>query len=413
MNKTNKKQKKIATAVIRTLMVVGLALASILSMAQSDPGQTPQTPEATPTTQNPSMLESIGDFFKKLKPDSPAQAQLEPGGKPIDAANPDSASPRALKLIDIDKWSSQANTVLDPECKVMAQPFSIDDNAASLALFATKLKAQEVLSKVLGQPTVVFDIKSAVKMAARSLNWMPMTLEVELGNRLLKNEEFLEENKNPDVRRTYMEARAVLAEIVKDLPEEVPYNFQIYVRPTSYGNASALPSGIILVDRDLFKKGANPDHARFVIAHEVAHILQRHQTRMYQARLADGIDSIENFRKLIGGANSSNPNMMLAQASLLKKLFVSFTEDQELQADSCAVRLMSKRYPDPRVLDRKLDEVSQKFGPIVAEQIDGPANTGLAEVAKYLGDGVFERHPNSDKRRGNLKRISLLTTATK
>lgn len=362
----------------------------------------------TQTAQSlPSLLGSVGSFFNKLKDSTPLEPSANAAEKPADAVDSTEApEPRALKIVDIEKLSSVANVVLDPTCKVMVQPFGVEDNAASLALYAGKLKGGEFLKKALGQSTTSMDIQKTVKLAAISLNWLPMSLEVELGRKLLAGEEFLDENKNGDIRRSYAEARSMLADILKDVGEATPYNFQIYVRPTSYGNASALPGGIILVDRDLFKKGSNPDHARFVMAHEVAHILQRHQTRIYQARLADGIDSIAGLSKLMLAASNNNLNMLLGQAASLKKLYVSFTEAQELQADSCAVRLMAKQYPSPSLLDAKLEVISQKFGADEPTQTNGPESQDILGHMKFIGDGVFERHPNSGRRRDNLRHAS-------
>ena len=73
------------------------------------------------------------------------------------------------------------------------------------------------------------------------------------------------------------------------------------------------------------------------MSHEVAHVLQRHETRAYQAKLADGVDSLEGLQKLMSSASLTNPTSLLAHASSLKKLLVNFSETQEMQADSCAL----------------------------------------------------------------------------
>ncbi|MDC8784385.1 M48 family metalloprotease [Roseateles koreensis] len=402
------------------IAVALLGIVPAYAIAQAQTLGTQETPEAAsaPSTAasspGESVLGAIGSFFNRFKP-GPADAKApDTAASAAEPSERNAEKPRneGFNIIDIESWSRTSDVVLDPQCKTMVQPFGIGDNAASLAVLAAKLKLSAFLEQLQGQNKKPMAINDIVKLAARHLNWLPMEAELALGQQMLNDGDVLDENKNKDSQRTYAEARAMLADIVKDLPKPLPYDFQVKVLTKSYGNASALPGGIVQVDRDLFKKGADRDFAYFVMAHEVAHVLQRHETRVYQARLADGIDSIDGLRKLMSNAATHNPATLVAYASSLKRLFVNFTEAQELQADSCAIRLTAQRYPDKKVWAATLKKIETRLGPITPETPEGPQGNTLIDHLKYVGDGIMERHPNTGKRRGNMELTFNITTLT-
>ena len=399
----------------RLLCGAALLLMPFTPVLSQETPETSAPPASAPAENGNAVGNAIGSFFNRLKAavkeDKPASAEAASSADNVKVGKSD-----GFNIVDIDSWSKTSDVVLDPQCKTLIQPFGLGDNMASLAVLATKLKLNNFLGKLQGNAMPPMSVKDIVKLAARQLNWLPMEAELLLGQQMLGDTEILEEDKNKDTRRVYAEARSVLADIVQFLPTPLPYDFQIRVLTKSNGNAAALPGGIILVDRDLFKKGADRDFAYFVIAHEVSHVLQRHETRVYQARLADGIDSLDGLRNLLSAASTKNPGAVLAYGTALKKLFVNFTEQQELQADSCAVRLMSQRYPDSKGLAAKLKKVDLALGPITPETAptaEGPQGNTVIDQIKYLADGVMERHPHTQQRRKNLQStFSVSFTAT-
>ncbi len=403
------------------------ALAASLAFGLPATAQGPDSPEAASapasaaSSAGSSLFKSIGGFFKSLtQPKAGDSAASAPAGEAAGetasaaAAPASAASGVAFRLIDIDSWSTTADVVLDPHCKTPVQPFGLSDNMGSLAVLAAKLKITGFLGGLTknGQPPP--KVKDIVKVAARQLNWLPMELEQQIGEQAIPQDEILDENKNKDSRRTYADARAMLDSIVKTLPQPLPYQFRLLVSTKSFNNATALPGGIIVVDRDLFKKGADADYAYFVMGHEVAHVLQRHQTRAYQARLVDGLDSVESLSKFISQTTKPDVKAVVGYASALKKLFVNFSDQQELQADSCALRIMAGRYPEPKQLQARVGQVLKRMGPGAATTVanKGPASDNVLDHLQYLTDGVLESHPNSHERRTNLEAVlRLLTTS--
>ena len=392
------------------------------SIAQDTQVAAPAPTEAA-SAPGASLMDSLGSFFKRVKDAIPDAKPLEPGSaqgagqdRHEGPESKDKSKP-AFNIVDIESWSNTSDTVLDPQCKTMMQPFGLTDNLASLAALAAKIKITEYV-KQLGPATAKpaagatqGSTAEIIRMAARSLNWLPMEAELALGKSMMSESEILAEDKNKESRRVYSEAKKVLAEILQDIPGPLPYDFQVMVLTKSYGGASALPGGIIMVDLNLFKKGSDPDYTFFVMAHEVAHVLQRHQTRAYQAKMVDGLNSIDGFQKLISVASGPNPGAVLAYGASLKKLFVSFSEAQELQADSCAVRMLHKRNPNSSILQAKLRRIDKGLGAVVPEVAEGPQGNSVVDHFKYLGDGVMERHPTTNKRKVNLQVTFTTITA--
>lgn len=362
-----------------------------------------------------SALSSIGNFFKKAV--NTPEKVAEPNAEVNLESDKPAISSSGLNIIDITQISSVSSSVLDPMCKEPVQPFGITDNAASLLLLAGKMKLQSSLSILTpgGGVTTQYKPADVIKLAARNLNWLPQELEIKLGESLLQDADILDENRNQASERTYRKARTVMEDLVKLLPQPLPYNFKILVSKASHRNASALPGGIIIAGRDLFEGDADADldFAYFVIGHEISHVLQRHQTRAYQARLVDGIDTIENLSKFIASNQQSSPGSILAFATSLKKLVVDFSEQQELQADSCSIRWMSQRLGDPKKLQSKMQRITQQIAPATQFTQNKLSGESAIDVLKQLGDGVYERHPSGSQRRENILKTMQLVIAGK
>lgn len=349
-----------------------------------------------------SALSSIGNFFKKAV--NAPEKLADTNGEVNNDSDKPATSSSGLNIIDITQISSVSSSVLDPMCKEPVQPFGITDNAASLLMLAGKMKLQSSLSMLTPGAGATTQYKPAdvIKLAARNLNWLPQELEMKLGESLLQDADILDENRNKASERTYRKARTVMEDLVKLLPQPLPYNFKILVSKASHRSASALPGGIIIAGRDLFEDDADLDYAYFVIGHEISHVLQRHQTRAYQARLVDGIDTIENLSKFIASNQPNSPSGILEFGTSLKKLVVEFSEQQELQADSCSIRWMSQRLGDPKKLQSKMQRITQQIAPAGQFTQNNLSGQNMIDVLKKLGDGVYERHPSGSQRRENI-----------
>ena len=154
-----------------------------------------------------------------------------------------------LKIQDITDVPTMASVQLDPACKQIVAPFGTTDSAISLGIFAMKIKAAEAI----GGQGRGFQAETLIKQAAVTLNWLPMSAEMTLGDSLLESKKslVLEEGKNSNSKKRYIKARKILQDVLSQLPEETPYEFRIFVMKDSNGNAQALPHGIILLHSNL------------------------------------------------------------------------------------------------------------------------------------------------------------------
>lgn len=123
-----------------------------------------------------------------------------------------------------------------------------------------------------------------------------------------------------------------------------PYSF--WVADYRELNAFALPGGPVWLHRGLMHAATNESQAVSVLAHEIAHISQRHAaeqlTKVMVARWGLGV-----LGALLG--NSGGASAAQVAASLLANgLFLKFSRDDEREADRVGLQMMTRAGWDPR-----------------------------------------------------------------
>lgn len=307
-----------------------------------------------------------------------------------------------VRVVDISTVSNRADQVVDPSCKVLVQPFGAVGSSMSLAAFAAKVELMNKLGMGSGS-----DIHEIVRRAALQLNWLPAPTEAEIGQHLLAKDrpDILPRDHGRIARTAYSHAEQTLAAVLAQVHAPLPYGFRIYVLKEAQGNASSLPGGIVLVDEDVVGRRWDPDVAFFKVAHEVSHVLQRHETHAYQAALVDGVRSLADLRKLIANSSQRSAGSVIGQLWGFKSLVINFSSQQELQADACAVRIMRSRYTQEPQLVHALRDVLASFPPAIANSQQSMQPKDLDGVLKFLTNGVYERHPDTRQRRENIVRM--------
>jgi len=118
-------------------------------------------------------------------------------------------------------------------------------------------------------------------------------------------------------------------------------------------NAFALPGGTIIMTDQLVRLAGSDDEIFGVLAHEIAHVENRHSLRQIYRSLG-----IAALIAMIGGDSGEIVEDVLAQGSLL--LTLSYSRSFESQADARAVDLMKAVGRDPAALATILERITEK-----------------------------------------------------
>lgn len=393
------------------LLVCGCLLLSLLPAARlmaqttspSDPGQ----PAVAASTEHPGhfgLFHSMWKHVKKIDHLLPGQhvattsaAATPDGSHPADSIQITHVGP----IEDITNTGGLSEEIVDQKCKVLIAPVGTMGSAGSLALLTGKVALNNRFH--IGPH---MSIATVVEEASARLNWLPAPAERDIGKALLKhNQDMILPRTGRLGRIAYAHAEQTLKDVQMAAGDTSPYHFSIYVLKESGRNASSLPGGIIELDSDLVGRDWDPTIAYFRVAHEMSHILQRHETESYQALLADSATSIASLKDIMS-RDPSQFKTIFAYAHHLQSTRLDFSGGQELQADACAVRLMHKQYADPVRFTQAMTDVESSLGPV----LDGAApetKTDMVTVVQSLIHGPYERHPGTRERLANLRAMAV------
>ena len=334
------------------------------------------------------------------------------------AANAQSDS---IRTKEITKLSPKASVVLDKNCPTIVQPYTLTDNAATLALFSAKEAVSDIGGRLLesagsllkggGRPSIApasSKLTASTKLAAKQLNWLPMATEVAYGERLHQDEPALLERDSKLGLKHYPVADKILAQILDSVGEPQEYQFKLYILKNASRNAAARPGGFLYLDQGLVDDPAQLPKAYFALAHEVAHVLQRHETKELQSTIVDSVSSKDDLMRIMT-TSQGNPTAALAYIKIEKNRLTQHHVDQELQADSCAVRLLSRALPDQKTLvasiNAFINDLPKADSHVTAVSAPQSDEGKLARSVHDIVDTPAKRHPNNEERLQNLRSI--------
>jgi predicted Zn-dependent protease len=160
-----------------------------------------------------------------------------------------------------------------------------------------------------------------------------------------------------------------------------PIPVRVRVSPQPAVNAFALPGGNIVLLRGLLETARSPEEVAGVLAHEIAHALERHPLR--GALRAAGIGLV--FRALAGNASGLEDAAARGVETLLLR---SYTRADESAADRRGLALLERAGLDGSALADLL------------ERLDAGEGRG-AQLPSLLST-----HPLSRERSGKLRRLA-------
>lgn len=130
-------------------------------------------------------------------------------------------------------------------------------------------------------------------------------------------------------------------------------SFYFFIVKDDSINAFALPGGYIGVHSGLLLRTESESELASVLAHEVAHVTQRHVARRFEASSGMNLKSIAVLLGAIAlaasGADADDVTgaMMLGQGLAIQEQ-INFTRSQEYEADRVGVEILARSGFDPR-----------------------------------------------------------------
>ena len=154
-------------------------------------------------------------------------------------------------------------------------------------------------------------------------------------------------------------------------------------------NAFALPGGYVYVNRGLIEAVRNEGELAGVLAHEMAHVAQRHgtsqATKAYGAQMGVGL-----LGSLLGGRNQRlGVGEQIIGSLGLNALFMKFSRSAESEADRVGAQMMSRAGYDPMAM-------ANFFDLLAARQRGNPSG-----VSQFFSD-----HPSPQNRSANIRALS-------
>jgi beta-barrel assembly-enhancing protease len=137
-----------------------------------------------------------------------------------------------------------------------------------------------------------------------------------------------------------------------------PYSFSV----ADYReiNAFALPGGPVWVHRGAIAAAATEGQLAGVLAHEVAHIAQRHAAdQLTKSLLANGLLGL--LGAVLGNDRSARTAQIAAQV-LAGGYMMKFSRDDEREADRVGARIMRQAGWDPREIIRFMEMLRREQG---------------------------------------------------
>ena len=117
-----------------------------------------------------------------------------------------------------------------------------------------------------------------------------------------------------------------------------PYSFSVAARPEI--NAFSLPGGPVWINQGVLRKAANESQVAAVLAHEIAHIAQRHAAdRLTQGMVAKwGLGLLGALLGNSGGAGTAR----VAASVLTGGAFLTFSRSEEREADQVGLTILRR-----------------------------------------------------------------------
>ena len=130
---------------------------------------------------------------------------------------------------------------------------------------------------------------------------------------------------------------------------EINQEFDLLIVRNRQVNAFAMPGGLLAFHTGLITQARNESELAGVIAHEMAHVTQRHLARMYDYMSNSNFSLLTMAGVILAGITQTSallPAVVLSQAAEQQR-FLNYSRANEQEADRFASRYLAKSGIDP------------------------------------------------------------------
>jgi len=204
------------------------------------------------------------------------------------------------------------------------------------------------------------------------------------------------------------EVQEYIQELGSKLGSQAPeraHHYQYFVVKDSAINAFALPGGFIGCNYGTILSATSESQLAGVLAHETAHVAQRHIARAIQAESRQSLATAAEVLAAIligavgGGGQVAEAGVVAAQGLAMQQQ-INFTRDNEFEADRVGMGYLSRAGFDPRGMPDFFETLNRRYGfaesrvpkmlldhPVTSERIaEARARAALMERPKKLVD---------------------------
>ena len=169
-------------------------------------------------------------------------------------------------------------------------------------------------------------------------------------------------------------------------------------------NAFALPGGFIGIHSGLMLETANESELAGVLAHEVAHVTQRHIARSIEAQSRTSLVSAAAMLAAIligsaaGGGSDVTMGAISAAQGLAAQAQISFTRENEYEADRVGIGILASAGFNPKAMPAFFETMGRRtqLGPNMVPELLRTHPVTSARIAESMGRA--EQYPSVDAR---------------
>ncbi|MBE0496628.1 MAG: M48 family metalloprotease [Campylobacterales bacterium] len=293
---------------------------------------------------------------------------------------------------------------VDHTCKEMYESYDANlESAMGIGIILASKKIESFTNKLSGTTTKSTIKESEIKTLARDVAkksfWIPLNFEKLYGESLIeerlkdgrlinkntKNKKYIGMYKKlDDFKKKYI-AHAIAENA------QFPFDVDIYIS-TEKDTAEAIPYGKVIISENYVANG----RYKTILAHELSHVAKRHTTKEMQYRIVSVADSVTDILGIVKNIQSEDAGQFnqFFNAINVKGKFEKYSQDMELEADACGVRLLGKLYPENKA--KHIDEMILNI------------DRTLQEEDTQNNHYTIQEHPDKNIRIENIKEVAKL-----